>query len=59
LQKHIFILFFSLIYFSATAQNVLDRTLNFKAKNEPLEAVLYALTDAAEVNISFSNLRVV
>ncbi|MGK0364193.1 MAG: outer membrane receptor for ferrienterochelin and colicin [Saprospiraceae bacterium] len=55
MKRHFFILFFSLVYFSATAQNVLDRTLNFRAKNEPLEDVLYALTDAAEVNISFSN----
>ena len=55
MQKYLFILSFSLIAFSAAAQNVLDRTLNFRAKSEPLEDVLYALTDAAEVNISFSN----
>ena len=55
MNKYFGILFFSLLYFSATAQSVLDRTLNFKAKNEALEDVLYALTDAAQVNISFSN----
>ncbi len=55
MKNYFFILLFSLLYFSATAQNVLDRTLNFKAKNESLEDVLYALTEAAQVNISFSN----
>ena len=55
MKKHFIILFFSFLYFSATAQSVLDRNLNFKAKNEPLVDVLYALTEAAQVNISFSN----
>ena len=34
---------------------MLDGTLNFRAKNEPLEDVLYALMDLSGVNISFSN----
>ena len=55
MKKYSLILFFLLLYFSASAQSVLDRSLNFKAKNAPLEDVLYALTDATQVNISFSN----
>ena len=55
MKKYLFILFFSLLYISVNAQNVLDRSLNFRVKDEPLEDALYALTDAAGVNISFSN----
>jgi len=55
LQRQALILFFSLLYFSLGAQNILDQSLNFRVKNQALEDVLYALTDAAAVNISFSN----
>ena len=50
LNKYFGILLFSLLYFSATAQSVLDRTLNFKVKNEALEDVLYDIQQMSKAS---------
>ncbi len=40
---------------AAHAQSPLDRTVNFKVKNEPLPEALYTLSEKAGITISFSN----